>query len=833
VSKFLSALLQNLKGLATGHIRDNKFSDRIVLFGGVLLPLLAALFEATTHFCAHRFFDPFPSTSHLILFLLIPLSNFLALLARHNNLSEHYASMALLSGMAAGVAVMYSLMFLPIVGWSLLFTLAVGFGLLGLAPLIAVPCTIGGGKIICRLASNKTYFDPHQVEHFGHLIILVMVISIELPSTLTRVHLEMADNKTQSKDGINWLRKYGNNEVMLRACYERSGRATDILGSLYEAAHPLSVDHARRIYYQVTGQPFNSVPLPAGARATISHAGLAPDIAGVNAKVEDEFDLDADIAGETVSGQARGLSLVKSGINGKIDSDALLADLSWSLDFTNKSRYDREARAKLLLPAGAVIDGATLTVDGVEHNAEIMVRKKARAVYVQSVVQRQNPLLISTCGPDEVLLQCFPIEPGKTVGIRLSLACRLTFIDDGRAAVPLPIIVEKNFVQVVPVILDLKGSHSLTGFDRRNVVTDRANSSKPQSANAASLSSLNEILDVSSLDTLRSPVSAIRDPQCTTVFCHNTFDGGRTIVDRRIAPETNKPPTKLLIIIDGSKFMAADVDEIAKGLKALPASVPIELRLISDETKTLFSGTIGGSQTTFNEAIAALQNSEFVGGQDDSLALIYLARKAIADPGTAVLWIHGAQPVCKAKKEDLQKLLKQDVEHPLVYDFTVCAGPAEILNGIYPCSSFVRVTRTADISSDLQGLYRSWKSPASADGEFSSIPYREGEVVPGHETYPSLAQLYASNQILQDVSRLDSIDQTVDQTQAAQLAQDYHLVTPVSSAVVTSTDALERDQKVATGVAPEADTWLLLIVAGGLIVACIRIQRRRHGTVHA
>ncbi|HEY9719361.1 MAG TPA: VIT domain-containing protein [Trichormus sp.] len=824
MSKFLSELFQGVTGLAGGHNQGNRYSDRIVLFGGVLLPLVAAVFEATTHFCAHHFFDPFPSTNHLLLFLLIPLSNFLALLARHNNLSEHYAMIALLNGMAGGVAIMYSLMFLPILGFSLLFTLALGFGLLGLAPMIAVPCTLGGGKIISRLAGDKTYFDPHQVEHFGHLIILVMVIAIELPSTLTRVHLEMADNKAQSKDGIKWLRENGNNEVMLRACYERSGRATDILGSLYEAAHPLPVDHARRIYYQVTGQPFNTVPLPAGARATISHAGLAPDIAGVNAKVEDEFDLDADIAGETVSGQARGLSLAKSELTGKIDSDALLVDLSWSFSFANVSSYEREARAKLLLPPGAVITGATLTIDGVEHPAEIMLRKKARTVYVQSVVKRQNPLLVSTCGPDEVLMQCFPVPPQKTILIKISLACPLALIDDDRAAVSLPTIMEKNFVQPESVSVDLASPNKLTGLDKGLVV---AVSAAPMPYNVSGH------LDVSSLGTLRSVVSAVRDPQCKTAFCKNSFDGGKTIVERRIARESNKAPRKLLIIVDGSKFMAAYATEIAKGLKSLSPSLSVELRLIGDETKTLFSGTIAGSESQFTEAMAVLQTSAFVGGQDDSLALVYLAKSAAADPATAVLWIHGAQPIAMAKKLDLQKVLKHASDHALVYDFNVCAGPDEILNGIYPSTSFVRVSRADDISSDLERLYLSWNRSPNGEPEFASIPYLENGVVTGHQTDQSLAQLYASKLILADVDSLDSIEQVVDQSQATQLASDYHLVTPVSSAVVTSYDAPDGEQKVATGVAPEADTWLLLIVAGGVIFGCIRIQRRKNGMARA
>ncbi len=87
-------------------------------------------------------------------------------------------------------------------------------------------------KTVCKLASTKkTFFDPHQVEHIGHLIVLCLVVAVELPSTLTRINLSLAADPTTERQGVQWLRQFGSEEVMLRACYERSGRATDILGS--------------------------------------------------------------------------------------------------------------------------------------------------------------------------------------------------------------------------------------------------------------------------------------------------------------------------------------------------------------------------------------------------------------------------------------------------------------------------------------------------------------------------------------------------------------------------------------------------------------------------
>jgi hypothetical protein len=344
---------------------------------GVALPLLAVLVECTTHLCARQFFDPFPSPSYVMLFLLIPVTNCLICISQRVNLSDHYAALTLCSGMAAGVAMMYSLMFLPILPISALCVL-VGVGFLGLSPLLSLPCSIIAGKAVCKLAGEHTFFEPHQMVHLGHLIVLVMVVAIELPSTLTRVYLDAANRPETAPDSVDWLRHYGNQDVMLRACYERSGRATDVLGSLYQSANPLSVDAARNIFYRVTGKPFNSVPIPASARATIHHAGLVQDLAGVNATVDDEFDLDANIGGEAVSGQARGLSATETVMNVKVDPDALLAQLDWSIVLSNTSTYDREARGKLHLPPGAVLNRVTLKVGDKERDAEIMLRKKAR-----------------------------------------------------------------------------------------------------------------------------------------------------------------------------------------------------------------------------------------------------------------------------------------------------------------------------------------------------------------------------------------------------------------------------------------------------------------------
>jgi hypothetical protein len=76
--------------------------------------------------------------------------------------------------------------------------------------------------------------------------------------------------------------------------------------------------------------------------------------------------------------------------------------------------------------------------------------------------------------------------------------------------------------------------------------------------------------------------------------------------------------------------------------------------------------------------------------------------------------------------------------------------------------------------------------------------------------------LYAYREIIADPSS----------DAAPELAQAYHIVSPVSSAIVTEFVGTEL-KKVNTGISPEADFWLLLIVAGGLIGYAIISERKR------
>lgn len=241
----------------------NPLLDFWIFFGGVVLPATALAIEATTHVCAQNFFDPLPSAAHTILWAMVPIANLLAWLSIHRDMSQHYGVTLFANGMAVGIAILYSLMFLPLTPVMAIGILFFGLGLLGLSPLLSLLPLWAGANHVGKLSKQEgSRFHPEQAKNLGHIVILVAVLAVELPSTLTRIAISMTNETQTRQKGIDILRTFGSQDVMLRACYERSGRATDILGSLAEAAHPTNVDVVRELFYKVTGRTFNSFPIP-------------------------------------------------------------------------------------------------------------------------------------------------------------------------------------------------------------------------------------------------------------------------------------------------------------------------------------------------------------------------------------------------------------------------------------------------------------------------------------------------------------------------------------------------------------------------------------------
>lgn len=607
---------------------------------GVVLPAFALYFEICTHTLAGVLFDPFPTPWHVLLFSFIPLSNLIVFLAVRFNMVSFYAITSLMSGFAMGIAILYSLMFatkLPAIGTTFIdhseHSFLIIFHPLLYAPLFTIAPLFNAGHIITLLgARQKAFFDGDQLKHFGHIVILIMVLSIEAPSTITRIYLSKAINYSSSaklingydRDSVNWLRAWGNKEVMLRACYERSGRATDILGSFYEDQHPVPVENARELFYVVTGQAFNEVAIPASFRSTLKHTGAMHDVSGLNRNADDEFDIDTDIAGSKVSGFARGLSTSDSTIKGKIDPKSQIASLDWSCTFENVSYVPREARAQIKLPPGACVSGANIWLDGKKKVAQIDERSQARSTYVNAVYNnKKDPLLVSMHGPSTVLVQCYPVVRGQTTKVDLHIVAPLQSFEKNKAQLVLPVFGERNFAFKNENKIELDCA---TKFDIKNNLVESDSSS-----------------------------------QVKPLF-----------------QQINAKPDTLYVIVDGSVKMQPYVREVAEGLKSLPIKDVHIFKVLDGETK----------YKNKEDAIKDLFVTTCTGGQDNSRTLADSMNKClfnVARP-SAILWIHGPQPVCDSNSalylNDIIRELKDSNHRKLIYDYQTVPGSNKLFESM-------------------------------------------------------------------------------------------------------------------------------------------------------
>ncbi|MCA9441473.1 MAG: hypothetical protein KC964_11740, partial [Candidatus Omnitrophica bacterium] len=481
---------------------------------GIVLPTIVLLVELSSGMCAESFFDPIPTIWHVLFVAFVPVSNFLLLFGLQKPMEWNWRLLGWLNGIAIAISLYYSIVFLPLVPIGIIAILFVGYGFLPLAPLMAFLSALWiRGKLRNALGVSSTFRIPGLVG--GIVFVLVAFLVVDLPLTFTRMGLNMvaSDDAETQKEGIELLRSMGNEKLMLRYCYQRAGsrRTVDFLGSILAGGDTVGPSDARKAFYRVTGKPFNTFPPPAVGR--FGRGAFSG------------FDFDSDEGGTVVGGRVSGVSLSSSRIDGSLAPNAALGYLEWTLEFKNSSSWQREARAQIALPAGGVVSRLTLWVHGEEKEAAFASRAKTRAAYESVVRRRRDPVLVTTSGPDRVLVQCFPVPPdGGTMKIRLGITVPLNLIGRDHVSLRLPYFTERNF----RIGADVK--HSVWIESKQPLET---NSTFLREENPKEeLYAIRGILDDTTLSGPDGIVRGIREPEVTDVWSPDTITDNGFIVHK-------------------------------------------------------------------------------------------------------------------------------------------------------------------------------------------------------------------------------------------------------------------------------------------------------------
>ena len=773
------------------------------LLGGVVLPAISIAVEATTHICADTFFDPIPTLWHLLLVIFVPLAHLQAWLAVAKGQTERGALLGLTNAISIGISIFYTIVYIPLFPLALIAILVAGLGFLPLAPPFAL---ISG--LILRRQLREVVTEPSDALKTrglltGFALALIVITLIELPVSLTRVGLQMANSESPARraKGLRWLRTFGDKDYLLRACYDRTGRATDLFGYLFSLPDPVTADEARKIYYRLTGETFNT---------------LAPPKRSAGRWIAQDIDFDLDQGGTTIAGKVKGLSLYGSRIDGSTDADAGLSYLEWTLNFKNDSAGQQEARSEIQLPPGGFVSRLTLWVNGEEREAAFAGRTQTREAYQQVVSQRRDPVLVTTAGRDRILVQCFPVAPqGGEMKVRIGITAPLVLEDEGRERLLLPHFRDRNFR--IPDNL----THAVWIESTTQLQSDSKSLEAEQPA--ANLHAVRGALQDRELLHPESTVRMFRNDRVTQVWTRNPIKGDGEIVQQFIREKHSPARPRVVLVVDTSRTMQESAPEISAALRALPRDPEIML-LLAD-------GNGAYEEAASQQAITArpaelareLDRVTFTGGADNVPALTRAWDLAAQSPSnSAIVWIHSPQLLQLRPVEELRQRWERRPDGPVLYTVQVGNGPDRIeekLDGVFSVESIPRI---GTLQSDLEKLFAQlsgWSKTLEfvrSNEKLAQLP----DSANARQTSGHLARIWAND----EVRHLMASGDEKSLEEATQLAVAYQLVTPVSGAVVLET----KQQYTAAGLTPvepgtvptipEPEMVMLIVMVAALLL---------------
>lgn len=710
-----------------------KFADLFIWFGGMILPLITLAVELTTNMCADSLFDPLPTLWHGLFVATVPLANYFVWRAARDAKPERLTLLGIANAFVIGITLFYAIVFITITPFALI-AIIVLIGFLPLSPLLAMIST----AMLRRRLRNKSLANKWTGWRgfgLGFALACVCLIAAELPASITRIGMEMANSAEPQRraQGLDLLRRFGSDEHILRACYERRGEATDPLGWVLSLHDQITPEEARTIYYRLTGKTFDSVP--------------APRLAGRNDPNE-EFFWDRDQGGEAVGVRLKDLYLTDSQIDGSLDADAALGYIEWTLVFKNDSDVQREARAQIALPTDAVVSRLTLWVNGEEREAAFAGRSQTRRAYQQIVRAKRDPVLVTTKGDDRILVQCFPVPPKGEMRVRVGITTPLQLESRDAAKLRLPYFVERNFrineslrhrtwIEAkreldAPTIEGLSKEQASTNiFALRGDVTDarlsepssairatrdpniqeavyryKAKDSSPATSFARANGQTNKDTAANSNST-NTRTNARNDGRSTTAANNETAsskeDQSLASVRQRISERSNVASPHIVLVIDTSSGMQPFIKEIAEAIARAPEQLDFRVVLATDTQAEILSNT---AQTNDRAAIAAALNQvECKGGADNVQALEQAWELAAKTPGSQIVWAHLSQPYLFSSTEGLRQRWERRTDAPALIAVPVTNGTNRVLENLDGVPAVSTRLRLGSLADDLQKLF--------------------------------------------------------------------------------------------------------------------------------
>jgi len=791
--------------------------NRFAFFAGVIMPTLSITLEATTHICANVFFDPIPTIWHLMLVIFVPLAQLQVWFAIRRVAADRLALAGALNAAVIGISLFYSIVYLPLLPMSML-ALLFGVGLLPLAPYLSLFAALimrGQLKKIAATTPQQTFAMKKRGLFAGLALTAVVIGMIELPTTLTMIGLQMATSQSpqRQREGIQFLRNYGSKQALLRSCFGQSRWATNLIGSAFTIKNPVTPIEAQKIYYRVTGEPINP--------------SSQFEFRGTGLRLSRTFDFDGNQGGTDVgSGNLEGLSLANSKLNASVDGDAGVGYMEWTLVFHNDSNVQREARAEVQLPPGAVVSRLTLWVNGEEREAAFAGRSQVRQAYQQVAIrQRRDPVLVTTSGRDRILVQCFPVPPNNgQMKIRVGITIPLVLQDQSHGKLIFPHFIDKNF----SIPDEFRHVVWVTGrapmWPNTSALVTRFIENDSNVSGAFNDAELSEPLSSITLDRYGAKQMWSDDP----------FNPG-FIITQSVVEQTPAHLNRIVLVVDTSEAMHSYVQQVQNAIKSLPADFDVKLLLADTDIPAPRSIALTNLYGQNLDSIQwSLKSANYAGGADNGPALLEAWNLAAQKPGNnAIVWIHSPQRMLLSPVDELRQKWEQRPYGPKLYSVQIGNDSDEIEKKLDGLDELRPVARTRMLQADLENLF------AQLTGSVKTLSYvrssrkldKHTEGVQGIKTSDHLARLWAND----EVARILAPHDPSLTDEAITLAARYQLVTSVTGAVVLETqeqyraNGLEPVNPGTVPTIPEPEMLVLLLIAGAFMIWITYMKYRKSG----
>ncbi|MGI6494801.1 MAG: VIT domain-containing protein [Kiritimatiellia bacterium] len=444
--------------------------------------------------------------------------------------------------------------------------------------------------------------------------------------------------------------------------------------------------------------------------------------------------------------------------------------------------------ARIALPPGAVVSRLTLWIDGEEREAAFGGRSQVRQAYESVVRRRRDPVLVGTCGPDRIQMQCYPVPPdGGEMKVRIGFTVPLVVADDGASGrLDAPAIIERNF-------------H----------------------------------MPRATLELPETQILPLDPPLAEACWARDSRADPPAIVRQTATLGPAWRPERVAVVVDDSRSMRQAIASASAALAELPDGIEVRLWTAGDTLRPappiVFAAP--ADEAARKRLARALDPDACQGGRCNLRALQAAWDDLAGDPRPAALvWVHGPQPYPLASADSLGRRLERSTRDIRFYAVQVVPGTcriSEALDGVRGIRTLAPNEALADAGAPLRRLAGSWVEGAS---EWQIVRSRaeEADVAGMREAGEHLVRQWTVEEVRR---RLVSGD-AVQREEARRLALAWHLVTPVSSAVVLETQqqyqeaGLEPVEASSVPTVPEPSFWISILLALAVLAAW-RLRERR------